>query len=461
MTYRDLATRPVLIWSLVSVGAKMPVAMAPLAVVFLVRERPGGYSLGALLAAAYVLGEIVGAPLLGMRVRPERARRQMGGGLAVGAVGFAGLGLMPGAHALVLAGCAFVAGAAPAASSGGLRSLLTGRLVPRHAVTQALSAESMLMSGVWAVSPAAVTGLALGWAPRVPLLLAAVLLVAAAGGLWLLPQGWEAGETAARGRAMLRLLAGAWPVYVTGAASIALLALAELLLPALLEHRAIGVGWSGPLLSGFALGSAVGAFLYGIRSWPGRLRTRSVVMMCGVSGCATLIALIPSVVGIAVVLTLAGVLQAGAVVTRNLALQESLPASALAAGYSVMYAAASAGYAVTGSAAGALLKVTTPDTAILAGVGLTLVLVAVGAWGEGRLERRIAVDAGGVAGAAGVPGVAGVSGGAGALASGGAGALDAAGAPRAARTSRAAGRRLGRRSERPAVGGGGDAQGGL
>ncbi|MGY1579847.1 hypothetical protein [Streptomyces sp. MN13] len=60
MTYRDLATRPVLTWSLVAVAARMPVAMAPLAVVFLVRERPGGYSLGALLAAAYVLGEIVG-----------------------------------------------------------------------------------------------------------------------------------------------------------------------------------------------------------------------------------------------------------------------------------------------------------------------------------------------------------------------------------------------------------------
>jgi MFS family permease len=390
MTYRDLATRPVLIWSLVAVAARMPVAMAPLAVVFLVRERPGGYSLGALLAAAYVLGEIVGAPLLGMRVRPDRARRQMSVGLVVGAVGFAGLGVMPGAPAWVLAACAFLAGSAPAASAGGLRSMLTGRLVPKHAVAQALSVESMLMSGIWAVSPALVTGLALGVVPWVPPLLAAVLVLAAAAGLWLLPEGWDVEESAAEGRSTLRLLAGAWPVYVTGAASISLLALAELLLPALLEHRSIGVGWSGPLLSGFALGSAVGAFVYGARSWPGRLRTRSVVLMCGVSACATLVALIPDTAGIALALTCAGVLQAGAIITRNLALQEVLPSSALAAGYSVMYAAASAGYAVTGSAAGALLEVTTPDTAILAGVGLTLVMVAVGAWGEARLGRRTA-----------------------------------------------------------------------
>ncbi|MER6343585.1 MFS transporter [Streptomyces sp. NPDC001595] len=390
MTYRDLAVRPVLTWSLVAVAARMPVAMAPLAVVFLVRERPGGYSLGALLAAGYVLGEIVGALLLGMRLRPERARRHMGAGLAVGAVGFAGLGLLPEAPAAMLAACAFLAGAAPAASAGGLRSLLTGRLVPRHAVAQALSVESMLMSGIWAVAPAAVTGLALAVTPRLPPLLAAVLLVAAAGGLWLLPEGWDVEEASGEGRAMLRLLAGAWPVYVTGAASIALLALAELLLPALLEQRAIGVGWSGPLLSGFALGSAVGAFLYGMRSWPGRLRTRSAVLMCGVSVCAVLVAVVPDTAGMAVALVAAGVLQAGAIITRNLALQRTLPSSALAAGYSVMYAAASAGYAVTGSAAGALLKVTTPDRAILAGVGFTLLLVALGAWGEGRAERRAA-----------------------------------------------------------------------
>jgi hypothetical protein len=69
MSYRDVASRQVLVWACTAVGARMPVAMAPLALVFLVRERPGGYSLGAALAAAYVLGEIVGAPVLGLRPR--------------------------------------------------------------------------------------------------------------------------------------------------------------------------------------------------------------------------------------------------------------------------------------------------------------------------------------------------------------------------------------------------------
>ncbi|MEV5905291.1 MFS transporter, partial [Streptomyces sp. NPDC052127] len=110
MSYRDVATRQVLIWCCTAVGARMPVAMAPLALVFLVRERPGGYTLGAILAAAYVLGEIVGAPVLGMRLRPGRARVQLAVGLAAGTVGFAGLGAFPAAHPAVLGGFAVVIG---------------------------------------------------------------------------------------------------------------------------------------------------------------------------------------------------------------------------------------------------------------------------------------------------------------------------------------------------------------
>ncbi|MGC0331278.1 hypothetical protein RKD23_004268 [Streptomyces sp. SAI-170] len=408
MSYRQLATRQVLIWSVTAVGSRMPVAMAPLALVFLVRERPGGYSLGAALAAVYVIGEIIGAPLLGLRLRPERARRQLTAGLAVGAAGFAGLGAFPGAHPVVLGAFALLAGGAPAAAAGGLRALLT-ELVPKDAAPQALSAESTLMSGVWAVSPAAVTGLALGAAPALPLLLAAGLMAASTAGLRLLPAGWEAGgEEAEGGPSALRVLTGAWPVYVTGAASICLLALAELVLPALLEQRGIGVGWSGPMLAGLAIGAAVGAFVYGLRSWPGLLRTRSVVLMCGVSAAVTLIALIPAAGWIAAGLVVGGALQAGALVTRNLALRDALPAGALAAGYSVMYAAAGAGYAMTGALAGGLLHITEPSTAILAGVALTLALTALGWWGETRRVARGGAVAGEGARAGAVVSVAAV-----------------------------------------------------
>ncbi|GGJ32059.1 MFS transporter [Streptomyces brasiliensis] len=385
MSYREVASKQVLTWACVAIGARMPVAMAPLALVFLVRERPGGYSLGAALAAAYVIGEIVGAPVLGVRLRPERARPQLAAGLTAGAFGFAGLGVFPDAHPVMLGAFAFLAGAGPAAAPGGLRTLLTS-LVPEGAAAQALSVESMLTFAVWAVSPATVTGLALGVAPGVPLLLEAGLMASAAAGMWLLPVGWEADEPEREGTSRLRVLSRAWPVYVTGAASLSLLALAELVLPALLEQRGIGVGWAGPLLTAMSVAAAVGAFAYGARSWPGLLRTRSAVLMCGMAAAVALVALIPGAGGIAVALALAGLLQSGAMLTRNLSLREALPPGALAAGYSVMYAAVGAGYAGTGSLAGALLQVAAPSTAILAGVALTVALTAVGWWGERRTD---------------------------------------------------------------------------
>ncbi|MFD0418108.1 MFS transporter [Streptomyces sp. NPDC127108] len=383
MSYREIASRGTLAWAVVAVGARMPVAMAPLAVVFLVREREGGYALGAILAAVYVIGEIAGAAFLGMRMRAERARPQLAVGLGVGAVGFAALGALPDAPAVVLAACAFVAGGAPGAAPGGLRALLN-TLVPERAVAQALSAESVLVFGIWALAPAAVTGLALGVTPGLPLLLAAVLMALSVAGLWLLPVGWKADASDRDGEPMLRIMARAWPVYVTGAAGLSLLALAELVLPALLEQREISVGMSGPLLAGLAVSSAAGSFVYGLRKWPGRLRTQSLVCMLGVSGCLAVVAVLPTAMWLAIGLACAGFLQAGSMLTRNLTLREVLPPSALAAGYSLMYAAVGAGYAVSGSMAGGLLSVTTPSTAILAGVALTVVLTLVGTLAEVR-----------------------------------------------------------------------------
>jgi MFS family permease len=112
--------------------------------------------------------------------------------------------------------------------------------------------------------------------------------------------------------------------------------------------------------------------------------------MCGMAVCLTLVALIPTLAGMAAALTAAGVLQAGVMLTRNLSLREMLPPSALAAGYSVMYAAVGVGYAATGSLAGALLQFVAPSTAILAGVGLTLLLTLVGALGE-RVRTKTVV----------------------------------------------------------------------
>ncbi|HEX8007913.1 MAG TPA: hypothetical protein VF482_15970 [Trebonia sp.] len=388
MSYRQLATRPLLNWALVAIGARLPVAMTPLALVFLVRERPGGYALGAGLAAAYVIGEVVGASVLGPRLNPQRARFQLAAGLALGACSFAGLGLLPHAQPLVLGIFAVLAGAAPAAAPGGLRTLLTSQL-PDALIVKALSAESVLTYAVWTAAPALTVGLALTIAASGPRVLAAALMAAAAAGMRALPAGWETDSGDREGASMTRTLARAWPVYLTGAAAMSLLALAELALPALLKQRAIGAGWAGPLLAGFSIASALGAALYGARvSWPGSVRAQSLVLLLGVTACVALVATMPSLPWIAAALALAGILESGVQLTRNLSLREALPPSTHAAGYSVMYAAVGAGYAASAILAGVVQSAASPSIAILAGAGLTLLLTAASAAGELSPQRR-------------------------------------------------------------------------
>jgi hypothetical protein len=388
MSYRDLATRPVLNWALVFTGARLPVAAAPLALVFLARERPGGYALGAALAAAYVLGEVAGAAVLGPRLHPQRARSQLAAGLALGASSFAGLALLPRADPVVLGVLAVLAGAAPAAAPGGLRTLLTTQL-PEELIVTALSAESVLTNCVWTAAPAITVWLALSITASAPLLLAAVLMAAAAAGMRALPAGRETASGDRECTSMTRALARAWPIYLTAAAAMSLLALAELALPALLGQRAIGVSWAGPLLAGFSVASALGAALYGTRrSWPGSLRTQSLVLLLAMTACVTLAATAPSLAWIAGLLALTGLLEPGVQLARNLSLREALPPNAHAAGYSVMYAAAGAGYAVTAALAGAVQHAASPSAAILAGAGLTLILTAASASRELISQRR-------------------------------------------------------------------------
>jgi hypothetical protein len=398
MSYRQLATRPVLTWALVATGARLPVAMAPLALVFLVRARPGGYALGAALAAAYVTGEVTGAAVLGPRLRPQRARFHLAAGLAIGACSFAGLGLLPRAPMPALGALAVLAGAAPAIAPGSLRALLTSQL-PERLIVKALSAESVLTGGVWTAAPALTVTLALSVTASGPLLLAAALMAAAASGLRALPTGWDTDTGDRQPVSMAHRLACAWPVYLTGTAANLMLALAELALPALLGQRAIGVRWAGTLLAVSSVASALGAALYGARgSWPGSVRTQSLVLLLGMTACVALAATTPSLAWIAGALALAGFLESGVQLARNLSLRAALPPSAYAAGYSVMYAAAGVGYAVGAAMAGPVQSAASPSVAILAGTGLTLLLTAASASGERVSQQSKRAPLGGASG---------------------------------------------------------------
>ncbi|MFD9790939.1 MFS transporter [Streptomyces sp. NPDC059070] len=394
MSYRKILTRNVLLWMLAAFTGRLPIAIAPLGLVFLVRDTSGGYSLGATLAGAYVLGEVLGSVALGAWLHPTR--RHLAAGMAVGGLAFGGLALFPDAPVAATVALAFLGGAAPAAGPGGMRSMLIA-MVDKADEPRALSAETVLTQITWGGAPALVVLLAVNVSAGAPLALGAAGFLAAALILSALPvperepAGTEAAPAAGRGRG--RLLASVWPIYLTSAAAMAMLATAELALTPLLEYRGLTVNWSGALLALFSLTSAAGAFLYGLRTWPGTVRSQSLVFLLLTAVCVSTSAVLPGLAGIAVAFLAAGVFQAGVMVTRSLSLRERLPEHAHTAGYSIQYAVQGVGYTLTASVAAIVLDRSTPVVAILGGVVITVLLTLVSAAAEVRVRAARAGEA--------------------------------------------------------------------
>lgn len=381
--YRSIATREVLIWGLAALVNKLPIAMAPLAFVFLARELPGGYALGATLAAVWVIAEVVGAPLLGMWFSARHARAHLGFGLGLGAVSYAVLAYGQSLPTWVLFAVTFLSGFGPAASPGGMRALLTN-LVPERDAPKVLSAEVVLNGLVWAAAPALVAVLALQAGPGVPMALGAALNVAAIVLVCCLPKltVTEDEESRPRAGSRVRTLMSAWPIYLTAAASMAMVSTMELVLPALLESKGMPVAAVAPLLVVFWVSSVVGGFLYGRRTWPGTVRAQGFVVLLITITALSLVAVVPGVVAIGMTLAVGGVFQSCVLVTRNLSLRERLPTASHTAGYAIMYATTGVGYSIVAVTAALVMAYASPTIAILGGGAISVIIALASGFAE-------------------------------------------------------------------------------
>jgi len=381
MKYRSIFTRRLLGWALTSSFVRLPVAMAALAMVFLGRGSPGGYAEGGTLAALYVIGEVAGSGVLGTLVPPSRTKLSLVVGMALGAVSFAVMFFVPGAPMAVLGTAAFLGGAAPAIAPGALRTVLIG-LVPEGDTAAALSADSILTELIWMTAPGLVVLLALQISARAPLgLCAASMAVATTAALSLTPpaQGKDEFRPA---RSATRVLLSGWPVYLTAAAAMSISAVAELDLPPLLQSRHDPVGLAGVLLVGFGALSALGSFLYGLRTWPGTPRRHGQIFLTATAVAIVVEATAPHLVGIVVGFLVAGCLQPVVMITRSLSLRTELPENAQTAAYSLMYSIQGIGYSVTAAIAAALIGHFAVSTVILCGVAIGAFLGVISAIGE-------------------------------------------------------------------------------
>ncbi|MFD9947575.1 hypothetical protein ACFWYW_06880 [Nonomuraea sp. NPDC059023] len=372
------------VWFAVLVCQRFPVAAAPLALVFLGHAVTGSYAVGALLGGGHALAEAVAAGPLGRRFDRRPAPSETALVLGVEAAAFALLALLATASPraewwtpagmLALAG---LGGAISAGAHGGLRALLV-RLAPPERRVPALSLESAASTTVWTVAPAVVALLAVVDARLPILLMAAVAAAGALAGRRLL----DPPRTTTAHRA--RLWRISWPAMAYDGAMMFAFGAVSLALPVLLATHDAGAALAGPVLTAYTLAGIGGGLLYGSRAWPGTPLAQAALLSAGIGLALGAAALVP-VLGLVVALfAVAGLLQTPALTARAVSLQDRLPESQWAVGFSGMYAAGGLGYGAAGMTVAWLVERVGAQPAI----GLCVALSTLVALGSSVAERR-------------------------------------------------------------------------
>jgi hypothetical protein len=370
-------------WTCATGASRLPVAMAPLALVFLGQAATGSFATGSIMASAFTFSEALAAPVCG-RIISRRPDLRTGvvmslaaAALLLLALGIGGRAAVPAAGLITLSAAA---GAVPAGVQGSLRAMLA-RLVPGHLQEIAYAADSTLLEVEWAAAPALVALCALAGAPSAALVamsaaaLAALALVrtlppmpapastpAAAGGGTRAP-AWRA--PAALGAYLASLILG----YAEGTVNLAL--------PPLLQHIGSGAGNAGFLLAGLSAASAAGGFGSGWLSGklPPAGPARGGVLLVGLGLLILPIAAASSLTEAAAAVAGFGLLVAPVNAIRSYQLARAIPAASHPEGFSALYGANGIGYGIAGLAAAALLHAAGPRAALVT-AGLVTVAIA-------------------------------------------------------------------------------------
>lgn len=275
-TYAQIAAMPTWRrWALAVTGARIPVAMAPLALVYLGHAATGSFAVGSLMAGAYSIAEATCAPGSGrLLARSTDIRRALRWLLIAGAGCLLALGALAWLQAPTVALIAINAacGGVPAAAQGGLRAMLH-QLVPHRLREKAFVLDATLLEIQYAAGPAIVAAcLALGLPVATSIVMAAATLICAAliSTLPTMPPGEGSPAAPKPHRAAAVEAEPAWRARAalgTYAASL-MLGYAEgsliVALPALLGHIDSSANLAGLILVALSLSSAAGGWTYGL-----------------------------------------------------------------------------------------------------------------------------------------------------------------------------------------------------
>ena len=371
------------------VTARLPVAMAPLGLVFYTKSAHGSFAWGAgSRGADHRRG--LGRPLLRQPLRPaEQCIRILRLTLLV-SIALLSAMTAPAAHApLVLAGLAALYGAVSSGIPGALRAALVSA-VPEDLRAAALGLETVLNQSVWAVGPLIASWLSSAAPVGIILTMAASSLVpvtcARRSPRRAPHRAAGPGDDARRPRRVSFLVRALMLPLGIGVASNFVISVAEVGAPARLTELNVEAGFAGVLLAGFAVGSVLGGFLYGYVKPPVRAAQRCYVLLAALSA-----ALLPAAVPgptwqLVCAFCAAGLISGPLFTARNHALQNTADERDWGVAFSALYSASSLGYGLAGVATALLLGPLGAGYTLLLALCATMLVAAIAAL-KGRGSR--------------------------------------------------------------------------
>ena len=332
--YRDLFRVPAIHATLLaSIPGRLPIGITGFAILLMVQHRSGSFITAGVASGLYVAGLASVAPMIGRaidRIGPLPVLRLCAVVYPLMLLALVALVSMQ-AHALAVALCAYVAGAALPPVTICMRTLYPRVLTDPALLQTAYSVDSVIVESVFVIGPALVAlFLATGY-PEGAVLLAAVSAVV--GTLWFgrtpVIRDWEIVPRPAGGG-----------LGVFSERSLVVLLIATVFYSVAFGLYEVGVtAWATrrgmPSVAGLALalaslGSALGAFAYGARHWQAPLRKQFLIALGLMAGGALLVAPVNDMYLFLLVNLIAGAPMASVIATQSLLLSRLAPPGKLA-----------------------------------------------------------------------------------------------------------------------------------
>jgi MFS family permease len=360
---RALASPGALRFSAAGFIGRMQISMFSLGTVLLISSLTGRYGLAGLVAAAGAAGYALVSPLVARLADRFGQRAVLRPLVLVFAAATAALiaSAQARAPAWALLVSSGLAGAATPQLGSMVRARWSALLAGSELITVAFSLESVADEVIFVAGPVLVTLLATEVYPASGIAVAAAACVV--GTLLLAAQRTTeppvhpgdpvpgAGRQPREHLLPARCLVTLAPVYLFFGAMLATIDLATVDFAAGHGHKPL----AGPILGGYALGSAVGGLWYGSRAWHTPLRRRFAVTLWAVAaGTATFWAM-PGLAALAAVMFISGLALSPMLITGFSLIEQQAPPTRLTEGMAWLTSSISVGTAAGSATAGQVI----------------------------------------------------------------------------------------------------------